>query len=61
MIKLEDVFKAIDTNTNIDSEVKENIKELINIFNSTFPNIDLSNFAKKIMDFRIEKRRFFAN
>ena len=61
MIKLEDVFKAIDTNTNIDSEVKENIKELINIFNSTFPNIDLSNFAKKIMDLKIEKSNKFVN
>lgn len=61
MIKLEDVFKAIDTNTNIDSEVKENIKELINIFNSTFPNIDLSNFAKRIMDLKIEKSNKFIN
>ena len=61
MIKLEDVLKAIDTNTNIDSEVKENIKELINIFNSTFPNIDLSNFAKRIMDLKIEKSNKFIN
>lgn len=61
MIKLEDVFKAIDTNTNIDSEVKENIKELINVFNSTFPNIDLSNFAKRIMDLKIEKSNKFIN
>lgn len=61
MIKLEDVFKAIDSNTNIDSEVKENIKELINIFNSTFPNIDLSNFAKRIMDLKIEKSNKFIN
>lgn len=61
MIKLEDVFKAIDTNTNIDSEVKENIKELINIFNSTFPNIDLSNFANRIMNLKIEKSNKFIN
>ena len=61
MIKLEDVFKAIDSNTNINSEVKENIKELINIFNSTFPNIDLSNFAKRIMNLKIEKSNKFIN
>ena len=61
MIKLEDVFKAIDSNTDIDSEVKENITELINIFNSTFPKIDLSNFAKRIMDLKIEKSNKFIN
>ena len=61
MIKLEDVFKAIDSNQNIDNNVKENIKELINIFNSTFPNIDLSNFAKRIMNLKIEKSNKFIN
>ncbi|MBE6160300.1 MAG: hypothetical protein E7157_04565 [Lactobacillales bacterium] len=61
MIKLEDVFRAIDSNNNIDSEVKENIKELINIFNSTFPNVDLSNFTKRIMDLKIEKSNKFIN
>lgn len=61
MIKLEDVFKAIDSNQNIDNNVKENIKELINIFNNTFPNIDLSNFAKRIMNLKIEKSNKFIN
>ncbi len=61
MIKLEDVFKAIDSNQNIDNNVKENIKELINIFNSTFPNIDLFNFAKRIMNLKIEKSNKFIN
>ncbi len=61
MIKLEDVLKAIDSNSNIEKEVKENIKELIVIFNRTFPNIDLSNFAKRIMNLKIEKSNKFIN
>lgn len=61
MIKLEDVYKAIDSNQNIDSSIKENIKELITIFNKTFPNIDLSNFAKRIMELKIEKSNKFIN
>lgn len=61
MIKIEDVYRAIDSNKNIDISVKENIKELITIFNSTFPNIDLSNFANKIMNLKIEKSNKFIN
>mgnify|MGYP006916065377 CR=1 FL=1 len=61
MINLEEVYKAIDSNTNIDNEVKENIKELITIFNNTFPNIDLSNFAKRVMNLKIEKSNKFIN
>ena len=58
---IEDVYKAIDSNSNIDSEVKTNIKELITIFNTAFPNIDLSNFAKRVKDLKIEKSNKFVN
>lgn len=58
---LENVYKAIDSNSNIDSKVKEDIKELITIFNKTFPNIDLSAFAKRVMDLKIEKSNKFIN
>lgn len=58
---LENVYKAIDSNSNIDSNVKEDIKELITIFNKTFPNIDLSAFAKRVMDLKIEKSNKFIN
>ena len=58
---LENVYNAIDNNSNIDSNVKEDIKELITIFNKTFPNIDLSAFAKRVMDLKIEKSNKFIN
>ena len=61
MISLEDVYSSIDSNTNIDDTVKENIKELITIFNNTFPNIDLSNFAKRIKELKIEKSNKYIN
>lgn len=58
---LENVYKAIDSNISIDSNVKEDIKELITIFNKTFPNIDLSAFAKRVIDLKIEKSNKFVN
>lgn len=61
MISLEDTYTAIDSNNTIDSEVKENIKELITVFNKTYPNIDLSNFAKRIKTLKIEKSNKFIN
>ena len=55
MIKIDDVYKAIDSNHTISSNVKEDIKQLITIFNNTFPNIDLSNFAKRVTSLKREK------
>ena len=34
---------------------------IITIFNKTFPNIDLSNFAKRVMDLKIEKSNKYVN
>ena len=58
---IENVLKAIDSNSNIDTNVKEDIKNLIVIFNNKFPNIDLSNFAKNIMELKIERSNKFIN
>ncbi len=58
---LENVYNAIDSNSNIDSNVKEDIKKLITIFNKTFPNIDLSNFAKRVNNLKIEKSNKYLN
>ena len=58
---LENVYNAIDSNSNIDNNVKEDIKELITIFNKTFPNIDLSAFAKRVANLKIEKSNKFIN
>ena len=60
MISLEDALKAVDSNVNI-TDVKEDIKELLTIFNSVYPNVDLSNFAKRIMDLKVEKANKLTN
>lgn len=54
MISLEEALRAIDSNADI-ADIKEEIKDLITIFNSKYPNVDLSNFAKRIMDLKITK------
>ncbi len=61
MINLENVYSDIDSNQDITQDLKENIKELITIFNKSFPNIDLSNFAKRIKNLKIEKSNKFIN
>lgn len=61
MINIEDVLKAVDSNSSIEANVKEDIKNLIIIFNNQFPNVDLSNFANNIMELKIEKSNKFIN
>ena len=52
MISLEETLRAIDSNVEI-ALIKEQIKNLVTIFNTKHPNVDLSNFAKRIMDLKI--------
>lgn len=61
MINIENVLKAIDSNSNIEKNVREDIKNLIIIFNKKLPNVDLSNFAKNVMELKIEESNKFIN
>ena len=55
MIVIEEVFKSLDNNPNIDSEsVKKDLKSLIVIFNENYPAIDLSRLNDKISSVKVE-------
>ena len=55
MIVIEEVFKSLDNNPNINSEsVKKDLKTLIVIFNKNYPAIDLSNLNDKISSVKVE-------
>lgn len=60
MISLEDALKAVDSNIDI-ADIKEEIKDLVTIFNTVYSNVDLSNFAKRIMDLKITKSNKLVN
>jgi hypothetical protein len=55
MITVDEVIKSLSSNTNLSSEVKENLKELIVIFNGHFPNADLTNLNNRIGSLNIVK------
>ena len=55
MIVIEDVFKSLESNPNIENEnVKNDLKSLIVIFNEKYPKVDLSALNEKIASVRIE-------
>lgn len=58
---LEEAMKAIDENTTLEIEVKEEIKNLIVTFNTFFPNISLENFINRIKTLKFEKTNKFVS
>ena len=46
-MKLDAVLKAVDDNIELTDEMKDNFKELITIFNSFFPMVDLTNLKNR--------------
>lgn len=48
MITVDEVLKNLSSNTNLNEEVKNNLKELILIFNKRFPDADLTNLNSRI-------------
>lgn len=58
---LENVLKAVDDNMQLDTDLKENIKGLIIIFNKFFPNISLENLENRLKTLRIEKTSKFIS
>lgn len=51
---IDQIKENIDNNSNISNEVKNNIMELVIIFNNKFPNIDLNNLANRLKTLKIE-------
>ena len=52
-MKLDTVFKAVDNNKELTDEMKDNFKELITVFNSFFPMVDLTNLTKRMETLKV--------
>ncbi|MDD2377262.1 MAG: hypothetical protein PHD10_01535 [Bacilli bacterium] len=53
MEMLEQVKLSLEQNPHIDLEVKTDIEELMRIFNSKLPNVNLNNFNERIKNLKI--------
>ncbi|MDD2180799.1 MAG: hypothetical protein PHW32_00265 [Bacilli bacterium] len=54
MVKVDELLNTIDNNQNLSLEIKENIKELINIYTSNTTNIDFETINTNIANLKIE-------
>ena len=52
---IDTIYASIDSNINLTEEFKENLKELITIFNKFFPMVPLDNLKERIKKLKIEK------
>ncbi|MDD2434955.1 MAG: hypothetical protein PHO63_01740 [Bacilli bacterium] len=59
MEMLEQVKLSLKQNPHIDIEVKADIEDLMEIFNSKLPNINLSNFSERIKNLKINRGNRF--
>ena len=56
---VETIKNALDANQNITPEVKENLLELVEIFNKNFGDVDLSNLAERLKTLVIKPESMF--
>jgi len=56
---IETVKNTLNMNQNITPEVKENLMELIEIFNKKFPDIDLNNLNERLKSLIIRRESMF--
>lgn len=61
MMNLDNIKVILDENKNIDSNVKDNLFELIVIFNNKFPEVDLSKLTEHLKTLKIKKSNKFLN
>ena len=52
---IEEVYTSINSNANLDEKFKDNLKELINIFNKFFPMVSLENLNERIKTLKVDK------
>ena len=53
MKMLSRIKESLNSNLYLTDDIKENIYELIEIFNNQFPEVDLSNFENKIKTLQV--------
>lgn len=61
MANLDSIEVVLDNNKNINKEVKDNLFELIVIFNNKFPEVNLDNLEKHLKTLKIKKTNKFLN
>lgn len=61
MANLDNIKVILDNNRNINIEVKDNLFELIVIFNNKFPEVSLDNLEKHLKTLKIKKTNKFLN
>ena len=54
------IKESLNSNLYLTDDIKENIYELIEIFNNQFPEVDLSNFENKIKTLQVGKGSKFV-
>lgn len=59
MTNLDNIKNVLDSNNNITAEIKENIFELIVIFNNKFPSVSLNNLESHLQSLKIKKSSKF--
>lgn len=60
MINLESIYATLDSNPELEDGFKDNLKELVTIFNKFFPNISLENLNNKLKTLKINKTNKFV-
>lgn len=53
------VKEALDKNKNLDSEFKDNVLDLVEIFHNTFKDVELKNLCQNLKTLKIEKTNRF--
>lgn len=56
---LNEIKIILDNNDNLTEEVKDNLMELITIFNSIFKDVDLSNLKEKLKTLKIKRESMY--
>jgi len=61
MTNLDNIKTVLDSNNDITHEIKENMFELIAIFNNKFPTVSLDNLESHLRSLKIKKSNKFFN
>ena len=61
MVTINQVLTLLDNNKSIDTAVKDNMRELIILFNEKFANVSLNNLARILPNLSIIKSNKFVN
>lgn len=61
MTNLDNIKNALDNNSNLESNIKDNLFELVLIFNNKFPDVDLEKLETHFKSLKIKRTNKFLN